>query len=120
MLIFCIQKEIKTKKKKMNNQLRCMASNSFKMSKLISLFQHTNPFHTTSCALVKLTEVLNAEPTKAKKRIDPAVLALRFEFILIFFNNLNDIVCVIALSFNQRKSPQKANRKRNKKNGKNR
>ncbi len=57
------------------------------MSNLISVFQQTNPFHTTSYAQVKFTSVLNAEPTKAKKRIDPAILALRYVLhgILILF-----------------------------------
>ena len=83
----------------MNNQIRIIFSESCKISNLINLFQKTCPFHTTTYNLVKLTNTLkyciknlkkkkfklinflknhSAEPTKAKKRIDPAVLQLRY------------------------------------------
>ncbi|CAF0731239.1 unnamed protein product [Brachionus calyciflorus] len=44
-----------------------------------NLFNYTlqNPFHTTSNNFIKFSIPLSAEPTKAKKRIDPQVLALR-------------------------------------------
>jgi hypothetical protein len=36
--------------------------------------------HTTAFNMVHLTQELNAEPMKAKKRIDPAVLLARLAF----------------------------------------
>lgn len=61
----------------MSNFLRKVVVRPLSFVKTFYNLTLNNSIHTTTVNSVKLSQVLDAEPTKAKKRIDPAVLALR-------------------------------------------
>lgn len=63
----------------MSNFLKQIFSRSLPITKhFMNLNQTTNSIHTTSQTLIKISYPVCAEPTKAKKRIDPAILMLRY------------------------------------------
>ena len=65
---FLVNKIIKNNNKNISSLTKQILNLSIKQTKSI---------HTSSLNLIKITAPVSAEPTKAKKRVDPAVLAIQ-------------------------------------------